>query len=158
MGCSTVALALAAAAGDRAIALVDADLYRPGLSRLLGPGPRPGWEEVVAGSIPYEEGRAILDLGRRVPLFPLREPPTEPDALFIQPGLRSWLQRLRHEYALVVLDGGPVAACGERWGPWVDVALVVAASGRTLADDWSRAWDRLEEGGTHVLGVVETFA
>ena len=64
---------------------------------------------------------------------------------------------LRREHRLVVIDGGSVWEAGARWAPWVDTAVVVCDSREAGGDEWAAAWDRLEEGGTHVLGIIESF-
>jgi Mrp family chromosome partitioning ATPase len=157
-GCSTLAVALAAAAArERAVLLVDADLGRTGLSALLGASGRTGWEEAVRGLCAFEEPVQHPDEAGVLAFLPLRQPVADPEGLIRQPVLPSWLARLRREYSLIVLDGGTVQDTATRWAPLTDGALLVCDARRTSASDWAAAWDQLEQAGSSVLGIVETF-
>jgi Mrp family chromosome partitioning ATPase len=58
---------------------------------------------------------------------------------------------------MVFLDGGSVESGAVQWAPWVDAVLIVSDPSRAAGRDWTNSWDRFEESGTHVLGIVETF-
>ena len=157
VGCSTVSLALAgAAARERPALLLDGDLDRAGLSALFG-GPPVGWEQALRGLCPLGPPRRHPGPGTTLAFLPLRPPVTDPERLLAEPALPAWLARLRRDYGLIVLDGGAVQGPGARWAPLADCALLVCDSGQAPANDWAEAWDRLEEGGTSVLGIVETL-
>ena len=157
-GCSILAAALAAAAArERAVLLIDADLSRPGLSASLGATRRAGWEEAVRGRCSFEEPVQHPDEAGILSFLPLRQPVADPEGLLRQPVLPSWLARLRREYGLIVLDGGSVEETAPGWAPLADGALLICDARRTSASEWAAAWDRLEQAGTSVLGIVETF-
>lgn len=156
-GCSTVALALAAAsAWQRPTLLIDGDLGRTGLSTRVGGKERTqGWETTASLERPtwkVSGGAGLLSF------LPLSRPLAERDELFTRPALPEWLGGLRDCYRLIVVDGGPAPDTGARWAAWTDVAILVCDSARRATDDWATSWDRLEEAGTRVLGIVETFA
>jgi Mrp family chromosome partitioning ATPase len=156
VGCTTVAVALAAvAASERQVLLVDADCCEPGLARAMQLSAPRGWDEVVEQNGKMDD--ALLHPAPRLAVLPLNPSPRETADRFASHAAAGWLARFRQEYSLIVLDGGSVWESGSRWAPVVDVALVVCDSDRTVADEWARAWDRLEEAGTHVMGIVETF-
>jgi Mrp family chromosome partitioning ATPase len=155
-GCSMVSLALAAAsAAQRSTLLIDGDLGRTGLSTIIGGKDRTeGWE-THNGPVEVDwkaAGAGILSF------LPLARPVLERDQLFARPELPAWLARLRQGYGLMIVDGGPALDLGARWAAWADVAILVCDSARRASEDWATAWDRLEEAGTRVLGIVETFA
>jgi hypothetical protein len=127
------------------------------LAAVAGLQPAYGWDEAVFRLCSAEQATYYLDPGRRVACMPLRQPIARADDLMVQASAQQWLARLRSQCQLIVLDAGSVWEAGSKWASWADVALVVCDSGRTLADEWARAWDRLEESGTHVLGIIETF-
>lgn len=157
-GCTSVAAALAAvAAASRPTLLVDGDLTNPGLAPLAGLRSASGWDEAVRGECSIGQVLQYLDASRRLACLLLRRPAPRPDELLATAAARKWLSGLREDYGLVVVDGGSVWESGARWAPWADVSLLVCDSGRTAPDDWARGWDRLEDGGSHVLGLVETF-
>jgi Mrp family chromosome partitioning ATPase len=157
-GTTTVTLALAAmAAGERSVLVLDGHLQQPSLARILDLRPTFSWDDALRGRIDLEDAMHPLGPIGALSLLPLRQPILFPDDLLSHPGLAGWLARLRREFRLIVVDGGPAGECGWGWAPWVDSAIVVCDSTRSAADEWARAWDRLEEGGTNVLGIVETF-
>jgi Mrp family chromosome partitioning ATPase len=158
VGCSTVALALATAmAGSESVLVLDGDLERLGLSNGLEIAAVAGWEDVVRGIESPEEPLLSIGPPPGLAFLPLRRPVADPDELLATSSLLEWQAGLRRDYDVVIVDGGSVWDSGVRWAPWVDVAVVVADCGQKLADDWARAWDRLEESGTSVMGIVETM-
>ena len=157
VGCTTVSLALAATAcRDEAVALIDGDFQSATLTRELGSPAEAGWPDMVQGRNFENAGRS-LDSRGNLEFFPLAAAQTNPGELLTGPGLAGWFARLRQDCALTFVDGGSVSSGAADWAPWVDVSVVVCRSGADLSDDWARAWDRLEEAGTHVLGIIETF-
>ena len=157
-GCSTMALCCAAAAAvEEPTALVDADLSSRGLTQLLVGRPAVGWDDVVSGASSPQQAVHYVDAREALAFFPIRAAAANSPALHGQPGLTGWLARLRGDYPLVFLDGGSIESGAARWAPWVDAALIVCDAARSVDSEWTRVWDCLEEGGTHVLGIVETF-
>jgi Mrp family chromosome partitioning ATPase len=151
-------MALAAvAASERRVVIMDGDFSRPGVGSLLANPPTTGWDDYLQGTCTFADAVRFVDSRQMLPVVPLGQTSAEADRLLDHAGLPALLGRLRDEYDLVVLDGGAVGEGGARWATRSDVALVVCDSGHTLADDWAQTWDRLEEGGTHVLGIVETL-
>ena len=157
-GCSTMALCCAAAAAAlEPTALVDADLSSRGLTQLLVGRPAVGWDDVVSGASSPQQAVHYVDARETLAFFPIRAAAANFPALHGQSGLTGWLARLREEYPLVFLDGGSIENGAVHWAPWVDAALIVCDAARSVDSEWTRAWDSFEEGGTHVLGIVETF-
>ena len=155
VGCTTVAVALAAvAASERDVLLVDADSHNPRLAAAMQLSAPSGWDEVTEQNGILED--ALLHPAPRLAVLPLNPSPGR-RVDRAAPAATEWLARFRQDYSLIVLDGGSVWESGWRWASAVDVALVVCDSDRTVADEWARAWDRLEESGAHVMGIVETF-
>ncbi len=159
VGCTTMAVTLAAAAAAEApLLLVDGDLDEPRLAPLLDVRASLGWDEALRSGRPYTRALYPLDAAQRLNVLPLKDKVAAPEETAADPDLTDWLTSFRRDYSLIVVDGGSVWESGTLWAPRADVAIVVCDSGRRLADEWARAWDRLEERGTHVLGVIETFA
>jgi Mrp family chromosome partitioning ATPase len=157
-GCSTMALCCAAAAAvEEPTALVDADLAGRGLTQLLIGRPAVGWDDVVSGVSSPQQAVHYVDARETLAFFPIRAAAANFPALQGQSGLTGWLARLREDYPLVFLDGGSIESGAAHWAPWVDAALIVGDAARSVESEWTRVWDCLEESGTHVLGIVETF-
>jgi Mrp family chromosome partitioning ATPase len=163
-GCSTAALACATAASvEWSTALVDAS-HSPqfrgqGLTHLLVGAARQGWEEAVSRTATNQEIVHYLDSREALAFFPKSENQGLRTGEFgySQADLVGWLGNLRQEFGLVFIDAGTWDKCADQWAPWVDAALIMCDPKRTSAADWTNAWDRFEERGTHVLGIVETF-
>jgi Mrp family chromosome partitioning ATPase len=158
IGCSTVAWALARAAAEHdPVLLMDGDLSGRGLSELAeGPGAF-GWTDALEGQGPFDQALRQV-AGQDLVFLPLREPNAESDHILSHAALPLWLARLRREFRLIVLDGGPLAEGGAGWARWVDAALLVCDARQTASGERAQGWDQLEAGGTSVLGIVETFA
>jgi Mrp family chromosome partitioning ATPase len=158
-GCTTTALALgAAAAEESAVVVIDGDTLTRGLSLMLSPGCETGWDDVLRGTARVHHAVHELPSWPGLGIVPLAAPPGTINELVAAPRFARMLAELRREFDLIILDGGPVRDHGERWAPWVDVALLVCHAGRQVMADGAAAWDLLEEKGTHVLGLVETDA
>jgi len=158
-GCTTVALALAtAAAEEQSVLLVDGDLETRGLSTRMQEMPEAGWEDAFQGFCPLDQVMHSIEPPPGFAFLPLRETVADPAHLLAQPALATWQNHLRYDYDLIFIDGGSVWKSGVPWAPWVDAALVVCDANHKLAGDWAQGWDRLEEGGAAVLGIVETFS
>lgn len=158
VGCTTVAAALArSAARDHEVLLVDGDLHQPGLARLAGIEPALTWEGILERDDSFPPTFLKAPAAQTFQVLAMRSPAAAPEELINRPEMARLLARWRSEYNLIVLDGGSVWESGRLWGRQADIAIVVCDAGRTLADEWSRAWDSLEEAGTHVMGMIETF-
>jgi Mrp family chromosome partitioning ATPase len=155
MGCTTTAAALAAAQADGSSLVIDGDLEQPAVRELFGIDAGPDWEDVVHGRSQMSEALKYCGEGRRCAVLGLRGP--APRATVKNASASNWIARLREEHDLIVIDGGPIRESA-LWAGAADAALIVCDTSRAQADEWSRAWDRLEECGAQVLGIVETFA
>lgn len=146
---TAVNLALTAAQEGRPTVLVEADLRRPTLARLLGLAPRAGVADVLAGR--SELGQAI---GRVGPLAILAAgEDRDPGALVRGPAAAALLDQLRAAYELVVLDAPPALAFadGDRLSGDADAALLVIRAGATPRQVVRLA---LESLGDRAAGIV----
>ena len=103
----TLARALAGKPGRTL--LVDADLGAPTLARQLSLRPNVGLDDVVG------KGQALADALIEVDepllwLLPLRAPVANPRAFLASPAWTCVLARIRREFDLVLIDGGPMFA------------------------------------------------
>jgi capsular exopolysaccharide synthesis family protein len=141
-------LALTAAREGRATVLVEADLRRPTLGRLLGLAPRAGVADVLAGRA--ELGQAIASVG---PLAVLLAGEGTDPAPARSPGAALLVDQLRAAYELVVLDAPPALAFadGDRLSGEADAALLVVRAGTTPRQVVRLALDAL---GDRAAGIV----
>lgn len=96
-----------AATGRKKVVLVDLDLRKASIARMLGMAKGPGLSEYLFGSIPKEEivrssslpGLSIIPGGMTV---------AHPTDMLAGDKFRSFLRELRTQYDLVILDTPPV--------------------------------------------------
>jgi capsular exopolysaccharide synthesis family protein len=142
-------LALTAAREGRATILVEGDLRRPSLARLLGLAPRVGVAEVLAGTAAL--GQAV---GRLGPLALLvAGEGGDPGLLLRGPAAAGLMEDLRASWELVVVDAPPVLAFseGDRLSGEADAALLVVRAGTTPRQVVRLALDAL---GDRAVGIV----
>ena len=139
--------------------LVDADLAGPMLARLLGLRPEVGLDDVVEGGHALPD--ALIDApDDHLTILPIRSAVALPRDFLALPAWSVTLARLRREFDLIVLDGGPLftglsAAVLHRS---VDAAVLVYHRELTGERALLRAREVLEGGGVPLLGSAETFA
>ncbi len=159
-GRTTLVLALARALARHPCrtVLVDADLTGPMIARLLGLRPELGLDDVVEGG--HALADALIDApDDHLAVLPIRSAVARPRDFLVAPAWTCTLARLRREFDLILLDGGPLftglsAAVLHRS---VDAAVLVYHRGLTGERAILRAREVLEAGGVPLLGLAETF-
>jgi protein-tyrosine kinase len=138
--------------------LVDADLTGPMLARSLGLRPRLGLDDVI------EEGASIADAVIDAPddhlvVLPLRRPVARPREFLAAPAWSTAFARLRRDFDLILVDGGPLFAGLSAPSPPSSVDAAILVHNRTLTGSRAvlRAREALEAGGIPLLGLAETF-
>jgi len=143
--------------GDKT-ALVDADLRKPGVRRLLNmePGKYAGLSSYLAGvstldqiSLPHP---AIPNL---VAILPGPAPPNPADLLSSHK-LSDAIAELRTKFKFIVIDSPPCMAATDAviLSVQVDGVLLVVRSGETPKEAFTRTRDLLTSVKSHLLGVV----
>ena len=143
--------------GDRTV-LLDADLRKPGVGRLLNLG-----TNGYAGLSSYLAGVSTLDLVTvphpaipnlaAIPTGPL--PPNPADLLSSQ-RLTDAIAELRTKYKFIVIDSPPIMAATDAviLSVQADGVLLVVRSGETPKEAFTRTRDLLKSVKCHMLGVV----
>ncbi len=140
------------------IILVDGDLTGPMMGRLLGLRPAIGLDDVVESGQALSE--ALIDASDdHLTLLPMRSAVMRPRDFLSSPGWTCTLARLRREFDLILIDGGPLftglsAAALHRS---VDAAVLVHHRGMSGERAIRRAIEVLDGGGVPILGLAETF-
>jgi polysaccharide biosynthesis transport protein len=143
--------------GDKTL-LIDADLRKPGVGRLLnlGDGKYAGLSSYLAGvssldlvTVPHP---AIPNLAA-IPTGPL---PPNPADLLSSHKLADALAALRTKYKFIVIDSPPIMAATDAviLSVLADGVLLVVRSGETPKEAFTRTRDLLTSVKCHILGVV----
>jgi succinoglycan biosynthesis transport protein ExoP len=143
--------------GDKTV-LVDADLRKPGVGRLLNLG-----GNKYAGFSSYLAGVSSLDLVTvphpdipnlaAIPTGPL---PPNPADLLSSHKLAEAIAELRTKFKFVVIDSPPIMAATDAviLSVQTDGVLLVVRSGETPKEAFTRTRDLLVSVKCHILGVV----
>jgi succinoglycan biosynthesis transport protein ExoP len=143
--------------GDRTL-LIDADLRKPGIGRVLNltEGKYAGLSSYLAGvssldlvTIPHP---AIPNLAA-IPTGPL---PPNPADLLSSHKLADAIAELRSKYKFIVIDSPPIMAATDAviLSVQADGVLLVVRSGETPKEAFTRTRDLLTSVKCHLLGVV----
>jgi capsular exopolysaccharide synthesis family protein len=143
--------------GDRTV-LVDADLRKPGVGRLLdlGANKYAGFSSYLAGVSTLElvtVPHPVIPNLAAIPTGPL---PPNPADLLSSAKLTEAIAELRSKYKFVVIDSPPIMAATDAviLSVQTDGVLLVVRSGETPKEAFTRTRDLLISVKCRILGVV----
>lgn len=155
-GKSTVtgALAQAFAASGQATVVIDADLRRPALSKLLGAAHEVGLSEVLSGQIPAREALRSTDTDR-LWVLPSGHRPPNPAEMMGSKAFQSLVTELARDH-LVIIDAPPVLPVtdGALASTAVDGVVFIAAAGKTRRPELTAAKQILDRVRVPLLGLI----
>jgi Mrp family chromosome partitioning ATPase len=159
-GRTTLVLTLARALARRPgrTLIVDADLAGPMLARSLGLRPRLGLDDVIDDGASTAD--AVLEAADdHLSVLPLRGPVAHPRDFLSGPAWATTFARLRRDFDLVLVDGGPLFVGLSTPGlpRSIDAAILVRNKALTGPKAVRKARQILEGGGIPLLGLAETF-
>ncbi len=157
-GKSFVAANLAAVMAEtgRRVLLVEADLQKPGLHRMVAiDAMAPGLTDFLSGSRSLEQvvlrhpsaGFDVLMQGSRSHKM---------GSLLLSPALESAMEDLRQRYDHIVINGAPTSPTGDAlvMGRYADLALMVVRAEQSLLAETRVALRRLQQGGVKLEGLL----
>jgi capsular exopolysaccharide synthesis family protein len=154
-GRSCVALNLACALGRarQRVLVIDADLHRPSLLRLLGLEAESGLTDVVRQNLP--PGQATLKvLSHGFDVLPTREQLDNPAEILTAARFREVLAMLEAEYDFILFDSSPLLQANEAnlLVRLTDATVFVIRAGKTSSTQLGKAVASLTQ--DHLFGVV----
>ncbi|XUU61075.1 GumC family protein [Erythrobacter sp. HA6-11] len=159
-GKSTTALILAdlfARAGRKTL-LVDADLRKPSIARLLHvERPQFGFVDVLAGRVDLQS--ALVDGTREnLDILTLGPIPANPVEMLSSYRLRDWVERHRQEYGLIIFDTSPVLGIADAplVSRCVDSTIFIVEANSVNFGQVRTALRRIRSVGGNILGIVLT--
>jgi capsular exopolysaccharide synthesis family protein len=143
--------------GDRTL-LIDADLRKPGVGRLLNmmDGKYAGLSSYLAGVSSLELVAVPHPLIPNLVAIPTGPLPPNPADLLSSHKLADALRELRSQYKFIVIDSPPILAATDAviLSVQTDGVLLVVRSGETPKEAFTRARDLLTSVKCRLLGVV----
>lgn len=159
-GKSTTAVILAelfASLGRRTL-LVDADLRRPSVAKLLElERPKVGVVEVLLGHVDLQSA-VVRGVHDNLDILPIAEIPSNPTELLASAQLRRFIEEQRREYSLIIFDSSPVLGLADApmLSRLVDGTIFVLEANRVHYGEARNAIRRLQAGGGNMLGGILT--
>lgn len=137
--------------------ILDFDLRRPGIGKLLGVSnqTRPGIGAVLSGAVPFAD--SAFRLGDQVAVCVARAGPESMPELLKSKATRDLVDAIRRDYAIdmILFDVPPIFANDDAISvaEMVDCGVLVVAAGQTSVDQIDRAEREIAQ-YTQVAGVV----
>lgn len=153
----SASLALAIARAGSKVALVDFDLRNPTLTRELSPGATVGFLDVISGGVSLADA-LWTDETKNLSFLPavVKNQFVQSNEIMVSPVTKMFLERLRNEYAYVIVDLPPLAPVIDTRATTnlVDFYIGVIEWGGTKIDVIEHAFSRASEVASNMLGVV----
>jgi len=155
-GKSTVALNLAITMCqdfDTRVAIVDADLRRPRIHRLLGFTPRRGLSDILSGEA-LPEDVLITNSVPRLTILPGGRSSKTPAEMLASPRMRQLVEELKTRFDFIIFDTPPVLTVADAivLGPMTDGVILVIQAGKVRKRPVERAVELLHN--SKLLGFV----
>jgi len=159
-GKSTTAVILAElfASLGRKTLLIDADLRRPSVARLLDiERPKVGLVEVLLGHVELESA-VVKGVHDNLEILPIGEIPPNPAEIMASNEMRDFINRQRDNYSLIIIDSSPVLGLADApmLSRIVDGTIFVLEANRVPFGQARSAVRRLKFAGANMIGVILT--
>ena len=155
---TSVILAELFASLGRKTLLIDVDLRRPSVARLVNlERPKVGLVEVLLGHVPLEVA-VVKGVHENLEILPVGEIPPNPTEIIDSPEFRAFIQKCSEEYSLVILDSSPVMGLADApiLSRLVDGTIFILEANRVPFGQARNAVRRIKAAGGNVLGVILT--
>ena len=146
--------AVIANSGQRVL-LIDGDLRKGGLHRLVGSMSGDGLSELLSGKIDLEKSLRPTAT-ENLFFIPRGQVPPNPSELLMHPNFAALIQRVAGLYDLVIIDTPPILAVTDAAiiGCHAGIGLLVARFGGSLPHELALAKQRFEQGGVQLKGAI----
>lgn len=159
-GKSTTAVILAElfASLGRKTLLIDADLRRPSVARLLDiERPKVGLVEVLLGHVELDDA-IVKGVHENLEILPIGEIPPNPTEILASKELREFIEKNRDQYGLILFDSCPVMGLADApmLSRLVDGTIFVLEANKVPFAQARAAVRRVKSAGGHLTGVILT--
>ena len=148
-------LAIAFAEDGQRVLLIDADMRRPALARLLVEKAAPGLSNVLAGLITEEEAMH-KEVYPNLDVLLSGDVPPNPTELMGSDRMKELLDKMSDRYDYILVDTPPVNIVSDVCvvANLLDGVLLLVRQGRSRKDSVKRAVNNLKLTGANLLGCV----
>lgn len=148
-------LAISVAEAGQKVLLIDADLRRPALARLLVEKATPGLSNVLAGLIPAEEA-IRKEMYPNLDIILSGDVPPNPSELVGGEKMQELIGTMAQKYDYILVDTPPVNVVSDACiaANLLDGVLLLVRQGRSKKDAVRRAVSNLQLTGAKPLGFV----
>lgn len=148
-------LAITFAEAGQRVLLIDADMRRPAVARLLVEKSTPGLSNILAG-LATEQEALRKEVYPNLDVIYSGDIPPNPAELLDSDRMRELLEKLSKWYDYILVDTPPVNIVSDASvvGNMLDGVLVLARQGRSRKESLKRAVNHLELAGVKVLGCI----
>lgn len=156
---TTCNLAVALAAEGRRVALVDANLRRPGIAETMGVDGTVGLTAVLTRQVGLDQAMVAWNGAPGIDILPAGTAPPNPLEFLGSPHMASLIEKLRFSYEIVLFDSPSllIACDAAVLAAKVDGAVLISRAWRTNCRDVASAREILEAASAPLLGTVLTF-
>ncbi|UYV15856.1 GumC family protein [Porphyrobacter sp. ULC335] len=155
---TSVVLAEMFASFGRKTLLVDADLRRPSVAKLLGiEKPKVGLVEVVLGHVQLEDA-IVKGVHENLEILPIGEVPPNPTEILASQEFADFIDRCRGQYSLVIFDSCPVMGLADApmLARLVDATVFVLEANTMPFSRARAAVRRISAAGGKTVGAILT--
>jgi polysaccharide biosynthesis transport protein len=147
-------LAMALAQDGQRVVLVDADLRKAGLSKLLNTADGIGLTDVITGKVDVQA--ALQDYRGMFPVLPAGQLPPNPSEMLGSERMAAILAELTETADIVIIDAAPVLPVTDAvvLSAAVDGTAVVVRHAHSERNHVAEAGRRLAGVGAHVVGFI----
>lgn len=148
-------LAISIAQTGKRVLLMDADLRRPALARLLAENATPGLSNVLAGQLSAAEATR-MQLYNNLDVMFSGDIPPNPSELLSSEQMMALLEELSRKYDFILVDTPPVNMVSDCCivANMLDGVVLLARHGKARKDGVRQAVNQLQLTNTKLLGCV----
>ena len=138
------------------VLLIDADLRRPGIHKILGLPPRSGLSNLLAGSASIQQVLTHSPLLPGLSVISAGTPPPNPAELLASAEMKDLVLRLREQYDHIVIDSPPALSVTDAvvLSTMADAVVLVIRSGKTTKQALRRTCEILGRVNARTVGVL----
>jgi capsular exopolysaccharide synthesis family protein len=151
---TSVNLAYSLAEANNKVLLIDGDMRRPTINKVVGIEGEPGLSDMLSGKSGVEPSRGVLHANLDV--FPSGHIPPNPSELIGSRKMESLIEECKAKYDYVVLDLPPVLSVSDpvAVSKYLSGMIIVVRHDKTRRRDMAETIRQLEYANVKILGFV----